>query len=161
MEPLKTDSGRACLFGALYKPLTDPVPGLRLQNLPPRGAIGFFPRCPQNRPMAFPSRASRARRNLVVACALATLSFFASSLTLLAHTPGQLRHISAGGCYCKCAQSRTQAGCPMMCDLPKYLSRWWATSCMKPRMKPQSDTKGAGPKLPHPDRAEHAENTPK
>lgn len=45
----------------------------------------------------------------------------------------------------------------MMCDLPKYLSRWWATSCAKPRMKAPADNHGAGPRYPHPDRAEHAQ----
>lgn len=113
----------------------------------------------QNRAMPFSFRTQRSRsRHVRMACALALLSFFASSITLLANTPGELRHISPGGCYCHCAQTQTRAGCPMMCDLPKYLSRWWATSCMKPRMKSGSDTKGAGPKLPHADRAEHAQN---
>ena len=108
--------------------------------------------------MGLPPQARRIRRTLVLACAFTSMSLLGGSLTLLANTPGQLRKVSAGGCYCHCAQSRTRAGCAMMCDLPKYLSRWWATSCVKPRIKPSTNEHGAGPKLPHPDRAEHAEN---
>ena len=106
--------------------------------------------------MAFLPQARHNRRSLALACIFSGVSFLAGSLTLLADTPQQLRSIPAGGCYCHCAQSRTRADCVMMCDLPKYLSRWWATSCAKPRMKAPADNHGAGPRYPHPDRAEHA-----
>jgi hypothetical protein len=43
-----------------------------------------------------------------------------------------------------------------MCEMPKYASRWWATSCTKSRSRYSGDNPGAGPRLRHKDRAEHA-----
>jgi hypothetical protein len=43
-----------------------------------------------------------------------------------------------------------------MCELPKYASRWWATSCAKSRKRSGGDNPGAGPRLRHRDRAERA-----
>jgi len=43
-----------------------------------------------------------------------------------------------------------------MCELPKYASRWWATSCAKSRIHSNGDNPGAGPHLHHKDRAERA-----
>ena len=82
----------------------------------------------------------------------------ASSLILRADAPGATRSIPAGGCYCNCAHSKTKLGCVKMCELPKYASRWWATTCAKPRASSPAQNNGAGPRLPHPDRAESASN---
>ena len=81
-----------------------------------------------------------------------------SGLILRADTAGATRSVPAGDCYCKCAQSKTKLGCAKMCEIPKYASRWWATSCAKSRAPSPSQNNGAGPRLPHPDRAERASN---
>jgi len=44
-----------------------------------------------------------------------------------------------------------------MCELKKYASRWWATSCAKPRAHAPANNSGSGPRLPHPEHAEHAQ----
>ena len=87
-----------------------------------------------------------------------TALLLASTLILRADTPGATRSVAAGGCYCKCAQSKTKLGCTKMCEIPKYASRWWATTCAKPRVSTPAETHDAGPRLPHPDRAERASN---
>ena len=87
-----------------------------------------------------------------------TAILLASALILRADTPGATRSVAAGGCYCKCAQSKTKLGCTKMCELPRYASRWWATTCAKPHVSSPADNHGAGPRLPHPDRAERASN---
>ncbi len=84
------------------------------------------------------------------------LAFLASSLTLLADTPALLRTVPADGCYCHCAESHRQGGCVKMCDSKRYASRWRATKCAKPRMRTPADNSNAGPRFPHPGRAEHA-----
>ena len=99
----------------------------------------------------------------VVRRAFLWLAFFAaallfSALILRADTPGRTRSVSAGGCYCNCAQSKTKLGCVKMCELPRYASRWWATTCAKPRASSPAENPGAGPRLPHPGRAERASN---
>src|ERR1700680_1839274 len=96
-------------------------------------------------------------RRLAIWTAL-DLALFAGALALStsADNRGQLGKTSVGGCYCGCAQSKTAAGCTKMCELPKYASRWWAVSCAKPRQQPPVENPGAHPRLPHPDRAEHA-----
>jgi len=76
--------------------------------------------------------------------------------TAWADTSSSLRHPQAAGCYCSCAQSKTSAGCAKMCELPKYASRWWAVTCHKPRSNSTVDNPGAGPRVPHPPRAERA-----
>jgi len=43
-----------------------------------------------------------------------------------------------------------------MCDSPKRASRWATNNCAKPRFKKPADSNGAGPRLPHPPRAERA-----
>jgi hypothetical protein len=42
-----------------------------------------------------------------------------------------------------------------MCESKRNASRWWAISCVKPHMKPPAPNSNAGPRFPHPDRAEH------
>jgi len=82
----------------------------------------------------------------------------AVSVSVLADTSGRLRQITPAGCYCGCAQSKTSAGCAKMCELPKYASRWWAVTCAKPHITTPTEKSGAGPRLPHPGRAERAAN---
>lgn len=98
-----------------------------------------------------PFLAPRSRR-LVLA---APLVFLALSTALFADA-GRREGGHSGTCYCRCTEGHTHAGCVRMCDLPKYASRWWATSCAKPRLKTPAAAPGAGPRLPHADRAEHA-----
>jgi len=82
----------------------------------------------------------------------------ASAIILRADTPGAIRSVPAGACYCTCSHSKTKSGCVKMCEMPRYASRWWATTCAKPRATSPPDNRGAGPRLPHPDRAERAGN---
>src|SRR6266566_1773878 len=108
-------------------------------------AIGFPPQFPQNIPM------HRRYRLYLLGIILLGCSF-----TLLADTPALLRSVPAGGCYCHCAESRLRGGCVKMCDSKRYVSRWWATTCAKPHMRTPTDNSHAGPRFPHPGRAEHA-----
>jgi hypothetical protein len=78
------------------------------------------------------------------------------SLTLLANTPALLRSNTATGCYCHCAESKARGGCVKMCDSKRYASRWWAKTCAKPHMHSPAHDSHAGPRFPHPGRAEHA-----
>ena len=79
-----------------------------------------------------------------------------ASWGLLADAPGRLRTTQPGGCYCHCSKTRNLGGCVKMCELPKYASRWWATTCVKSRSHRSGDNPGAGPHLRHRDHAEHA-----
>jgi hypothetical protein len=83
-------------------------------------------------------------------------ALLACSVTLLADTPALVRTVRSGGCYCHCAESRAKGGCVKMCDLKRYASRWWAKSCVKPHMQTPANNSNAGPRFPHPGRAEHA-----
>jgi hypothetical protein len=74
----------------------------------------------------------------------------------LADTSAALRH-SPAMCYCACAEAHARSGCAKMCELKKYASRWWATTCAKPRAHAPANNSGSGPRLPHPDHAEHAQ----
>jgi hypothetical protein len=100
---------------------------------------------------------TRLRRALLWFIFFAAL-FLATTLILRADTPGATRSVPAGGCYCKCAHSKTKLGCTKMCELPRYATRWWATTCAKPRATSPLNNHGAGPRLPHPDHAERASN---
>jgi len=42
-----------------------------------------------------------------------------------------------------------------MCESKRNASRWWAISCVKPHMRRPASDSNAGPRFPHPDRAEH------
>ena len=97
-------------------------------------------------------------RHIVLWFAFLTAALLGSALILRADTPGASRSVPTGGCYCKCAQSKTKLGCTKMCEIPKDASRWWATTCAKPRVSAPRDNHGAGPRLPHPDHAERASN---
>jgi hypothetical protein len=88
---------------------------------------------------------------------VSALCFLACTLPLLADTPSLLRGIPTGGCYCHCAESKVRGGCVKMCESKKYAYRWWAASCAKPHMSTPRHDSHAGPRFPHPGRAEHAE----
>ena len=59
-------------------------------------------------------------------------------------------------CYCHCGMSKAKGGCVKMCEMKKYASRWWATSCAIPKSKVAKDATKAGPRFPRPGRAERA-----
>jgi hypothetical protein len=78
-------------------------------------------------------------------------------LLLMANTAGSWRTVPVAGCYCGCERTAGAGSCVKMCDLPKYSSRWWATSCKKPRALAPKENPGAGPRLRHADHAERAQ----
>ena len=81
----------------------------------------------------------------------------AMAMSLAADTPGNLRsNVAPAACACKCNQKQTRAGCSRLCDVSKRTARWSANSCAKPRITKPAETPGAGPRLPHPPRAERA-----
>jgi len=87
-------------------------------------------------------------------------AFLACSLTLLADTPALLRKVPAGGCFCRCEESHRRGGCVKLCDSKRFASRWWAIKCAKPHMHTPANNSNAGPRFPHPGRAEHAQLHP-
>lgn len=50
-------------------------------------------------------------------------------------------------CYCRCNTSHSKQACTKMCELPKYESRWWASSCHKRTPPP---AKKSPESRPHP-----------
>ena len=98
-----------------------------------------------------------SRRRLSFRLLGSVICFLVGALPLLADTPSLLRAVPTGGCYCHCAESKVRGGCVKMCGSKKYASRWWATSCAKPHMSTPRRDSHAGPRYPHPGRAEHAE----
>ena len=107
-----------------------------------------------------PMSASSWLRLRRIALWLALELVFAAALlgfTAWADTSAQVHRIPTCGCLCGCGMSKTAAGCSKMCDSPKYATHRWAVTCRKPRASSpaQSD---AGPRLPHPPRAERAAN---
>ncbi|MGA2812662.1 MAG: hypothetical protein ABSG16_14765 [Candidatus Acidiferrum sp.] len=88
---------------------------------------------------------------------LCVAALVAWSWPVLADTSGTLRSPGPATCYCACAEAHSRSGCAKMCELKKYAARWWATSCAKPRAHSPANNSGTGPRLPHPDHAEHAE----
>jgi hypothetical protein len=87
---------------------------------------------------------------VAIAAALALLSSgaWADGAALLAHRDS--------ACYCHCGMSKARGGCVKMCEMPKYASRWWATSCARPKSKVSKDATKMGPRFPRPGRAERA-----
>ena len=81
-----------------------------------------------------------------------------TAYSVWADSSTRARSLSVSSCYCGCALSKTSAGCAKMCELPKYASRWWATSCAKPHASAPSENPGAGPHMTHPPKAERASN---
>ncbi len=128
----------------------------QFQNYQSAGAIGFFPHFPDNGSMLpffkviLPSQPSLLRAVGI------GMTILACSFSLLADTPTLLRHLPAGGCYCQCAESNLRAGCVKMCDSKRYASRWRARTCAKPHLHTPPRNSNAGPRFPHPGRAEHA-----
>jgi len=117
--------------------------------------IGFFTERHNNPDMGIARlshcRFSRWRSALLSASALLVAA------SALADTPGSLRGgIHASACACKCNEGRTRAGCSKLCDSARRTARWGANSCAKPRFRKPADSHGAGPRLPHPPRAERA-----
>src|SRR5262245_19950038 len=108
--------------------------------------------------MLAPFPFQHALRRAFLWLAFLAAAILGSALILRADTPGASRSVTAGGCYCKCGQSKTKLGCTKMCEIPKYASHWWATTCAKPRVSVPAQNNGAGPRLPHPGRAERASN---
>ena len=96
-------------------------------------------------------------RGFLSRSALVAMTFLVTSVSVLADTRYSLGSNSAGVCYCHCAMAKAHSGCAKMCESPRFASRWWATSCARPRRKATVNNPGAGPRLPHPDRAEHAQ----
>jgi hypothetical protein len=117
----------------------------------------FFGPCPRLLPMRASTLKSIRRIAIWVALDLG-LALILLALSAFADTSDALRKVPAGGCYCGCAHSKTSAGCGKMCELPKYASRWWAVTCVKPHATRPTETPGAGPHLPHAPRNERASN---
>jgi len=117
--------------------------------------IGFFPE-PLKNPCMGIARSSRRGfsflRNII-----ATTAALLFAATAFADTPGSLRGGAyATACACQCNEGSTHAGCSKVCDSPRRATRWGATTCAKPRLRKPVDNNGAGPRLPHPPRAERA-----
>src|SRR5437667_12856152 len=88
--------------------------------------------------------------------ALLGIILLGCTLGLFADTSAMVRSVPRGGCYCHCAEAHMQAGCVKMCDSKRYASRWWAKRCAKPHMQTPANNSNAGPRFPHPGRAELA-----
>jgi hypothetical protein len=122
-------------------------------------AIGFFSESSQTCGMNWHS----FRRSSVAFVQRAGLSAvaIAASLVLLssgawANGAGVLLAHRDSACYCHCGMSKARGGCVKMCEMPKYASRWWATSCAIPKTKVSKDASKVGPRFPRPGRAERA-----
>lgn len=90
-------------------------------------------------------------------CALLTATALLVAAAAFSDTPASLRGgVHPAACACKCNEGRTHAGCSKLCDSARRAARWSAASCAKPRFRKPVDSKGAGPRLPHPPRAERA-----
>jgi hypothetical protein len=102
---------------------------------------------------------SRAILNRLPSCKFVCsgIVLLACSIPLFADTSALLRRVTAGGCYCHCAEAHLKAGCVKLCDSKKYAQRAWATKCAKPHMQTPDKDSNAGPRFPHPGRAERAE----
>src|SRR5262245_56509326 len=91
---------------------------------------------------------------------IAGLIVLVGSAELRADTSFRFQRNATPTCYCRCGVSQVHGGCAKMCETARFASRWWATSCAKPRRKPNANPSKAGPRLPHPGRAEHAQLVP-
>ncbi|MGC1483759.1 MAG: hypothetical protein WA789_08200 [Candidatus Acidiferrum sp.] len=99
----------------------------------------------------------RFRRSVGHGTASLLVCLLGGSLILSADTTGKLRAATVGTCYCHCAATHAHRGCVKMCELPKYASRRWATTCAKPRLKLPVENRDAGPRFEHPGRSERAQ----
>jgi hypothetical protein len=76
---------------------------------------------------------------------------------LYGDVPARLRTTPVPACNCHCHEAMARRGCIKLCDAKKRVAaRWLSTSCIKPRFQPPPDKSNAGPRLRHPDHAEHA-----
>src|SRR5712672_4744117 len=153
---LQSESGSVSLLPpSRATPIQFQDPGNRIFEL--SGLSVFFRPCPQNDLMRrLPSKDGFMQSFLQRLCLLGAM-FLASSPALFANTPALLRTVPARGCYCHCAESHARGGCVKLCDSKRYAaSRWRATRCVKPHLQTPSHNSNAGPKFPHPGRAEHA-----
>ena len=121
-----------------------------------RSSIGFFLECAHTALMDYPFPVLKAR-GLLSGGAVLSMALLVAALSLKADARFTVGAKSAAVCYCHCGMSKARGGCAKICEMPKYASRWWATSCARPRRKAPVDNPGASPRLPHPDRAEHAQ----
>ena len=103
----------------------------------------------------FPSTISRFHFRTLALVALMLLP----AALLYGDVPARLKAIPTAGCYCRCHEASTRRGCTKMCDAKKSAVQWLGTTCMKPRFQSRNDKSGAGPRLRHPDHAEHAQLT--
>ena len=142
---------------ALQLQKNEPVLEPWYQNFRPFGAIGFPLQREHNPLMALPGNTGSSQKRAVWKLFLPGVALLASSLSLFADTPARLHAAPSPGCYCRCAPARRLGTCVKMCEMPKYASRWWAVSCAKPHGRAAGDNRGAGPRLHHRDRAEHAQ----
>lgn len=131
----------------------------QFQNYQSVGAIGFSFRLSENALMRPSPQEMLPIRLSPLRILAAGITLLAWSLTLLADTPALLRHVPMKNCYCHCAESNLRGGCTKMCDSKKLTPRWQARSCAKPHMQTPSRDSNAGPRFPHPGRAEHARVT--
>ena len=99
----------------------------------------------------------RLRRGLAFVALDCIVALAAWCWPVLADTPGTLQRAPAAVCYCSCAEAHAHGGCAKMCEIKKYASRWWATTCAKPHQHAPANNAGNGPRLPHPAHAEHAQ----
>ena len=86
----------------------------------------------------------------------AAICLLAFTPPLLADTPALLRGTAEDGCYCHCAESKRHGGCVKMCESKRYASRRRVKSCAKPHLSTPMHDSHAGPRFPHPNRAERA-----
>ena len=133
------------------------VPEPRLQDGQAYRAIGFFLHLLQNGPVRPLARQLRSVLRTPMRIPILGFALFACSMTLSADTPMMLRRAQTPGCYCHCAEAKRNGGCVKMCDSKRHASRWWATTCQKPHMQTPDHHSSAGPRFPHPGRAEHAQ----
>jgi hypothetical protein len=131
------------------------VPLLRLQFSVSACSMGFLADPEQTSVMDFPFSARTSRRS--PRCVTGLVALLLLPWGLPADTAVLTRPTQTGVCYCHCAMSRAHGGCTKMCEAKKYASRWWATTCAQPRRKPPAESHRGSPRLPHADRAEHAQ----
>ena len=150
-------TGRICFQCSVSGFARSPVPEPRLQNSRTFRAIGFSLQADTRWDMpGFRIGTFHDQRfpRWVLGLGICLL---ACKLPLLADTPSLLRRAPVGSCYCHCAESKASRGCVKMCESKRYANRWWATNCAKPHMHTPLHDSHAGPRFPHPGRAEHAE----
>ena len=108
----------------------------------------------QGPPHRWAPRLRRALAFLALDCVVGLLAW---SWPVLADTSSALNRAPAAVCYCSCAEAHARGGCAKLCEIKKYATRWWATSCAKPHQHTPTNNAGSGPRLPHPDHPEHAQ----